>query len=155
MPKYYNHEISGQVAALIQRYNACEDEVQKIRAVMHRLVPQVNEAWAKDKPEFPTPGHRDGITEAIRRIRENVLSKDQHGDKCDYDGWVNVDTSRCWMSVEHKSPLGFQAGGRRLWSFTDEDLESFRSIIRDNGASVTDEWQHDNGVSFILYVSPV
>ena len=158
MPTYYGHEISEEIAKLIRAYKSYEEDIWDLRAKQRDITSAVNRLWVSEsKPNFPTPGHIDGIKNAIHLIREGARQKDRHGDSCDpeKEGWVKVETSRRWMSVEHKAPLGFQTGGGRLWGFTDEDLDAFREIIEGSGADIFDWWKHDLGVSYILHVEEV
>lgn len=138
-------------------------EIEELRAENARLDQRVREALARQreinqridelaltlKPEIPTQAQRDGLAEAVRRIRAGEKPSTHHGDPTPtYD--VLVDGSRGWLHVRHGAPYAATRTGHRLWQFTDTDVEALIAVLVDLGMIVTDWWISDGGVSIRL-----
>lgn len=145
---------SETIAALGEEVQAIARSISVLREQERRLEILIDEARLAQKPDFPTDRQRELLVMAARNIHDRVKSRSHLGDAAlDGDYTVKVDGERGWISVQDLAPYAARSG-QRLWSFTDEDVEAFREILRGEGLEPLDSWLHQDGVSIVSRVAP-
>lgn len=102
-----------------------------------------------NRPTFPTEAQRAGLAEAARRIRDRVPCDSHHGELCPPSGsGVIVHGVSGWLGVWSRAPYEATGGSGRLWEYTEDEAQVFRTLIEAEGLVVSDMWQHAQGLSF-------
>lgn len=139
-----------KAASLIAQEKAIDTQISQLRRHQRELQEQANTYLLKERPTYPTQQQRDGIKLAAVKVLAGEPASSHHGDAvAEGNNWVTVDgrpgVGR--LSIQHGAPYDARHTGGKLWHFTDEEITELIALVEAEGLTVTDHWQHDNGVS--------
>ena len=131
-----------------------EAKRSELNATERRIRADVDAMRLEAKPTYPLPEHITGLDEAVERVKRKVHASCHLGDPCGPDTnhyCVVADGARGFVSVRHLAPYTARRSGSKLWDFTEADIEAFKGLLRDLGAThFISDWPHDEGHSFII-----
>jgi hypothetical protein len=109
------------------------------------------------RPRYPARRHVRGLEQIAALVHEGRAYGDHLGHATRGDLDAGRALPRSVLFSAHASRLNVYAdapyapgSGARLWEFTVEEIEDFRSRLRDLSLAVIDEWVHEDGVGFIV-----
>lgn len=148
-----DEELALEASRLRAAWHTAEQTIRNAQAAQRDVEARMDAHNLALQPSFPTPEHIAGLTEAARRIHADIKPKSHPGDSCntpEYPAAVVVDGERGWINVRHGSPFSQRRTSSHLWTFTDEDVFNFGTILDGLGLEVVDHWHSDGGVSIMV-----
>ena len=133
-------------------YAALKRTIVELKELQRRLSETIDAKRLLERPNYPTEAQRAGITEAVRRFKDEETANTHHGDPCGpqdepyavvYAPQLNVG----WMHIRDGAPFRFEADGSKLWTFTDAEVEQLLDFIYDQGVFPYEAWRSDGGLS--------
>lgn len=138
--------VSAETDALETRRRDIATEITALHAEDRSVREQLVALQLLERPQYPTQVQRDGIVEAVRRIKAGVTPKSHHGDPTPtYEVTAGELHGYGWLTVRHGAPYG--ASGEKLWHFTDDEIESILELVRAEDIGVSDWWRANDCVS--------
>ena len=134
-----DEELQGQLVAI-------EDQRRSLREQEIAITNEVDRRNLETKPVYPTDHQKAGIATACEWIKDGTPQGDHLGKHVNH--YVVCSPQRGFISVQHNAP--YSSRGSRMWDFTDEDEAAILAAIESHGMRITDHWQHDNGISYIV-----
>ena len=144
---------SAEARRLRDAWHLAEQTIRNAQAAQRDVETRMDAFNLALQPSFPSPEHVAGLEEAAKRIHAEIKPKSHLGDSCstpEYPAAVVVDGQRGWLNIRHGAPYSQRRTGSALWTFTEEDVFNFGTLLESHGLVVVDHWFCDGGVSLVV-----
>lgn len=160
LPKEY--ETTPEILSVVEEIARADKEFNEFmklymnaqRSSRDRYVSLVLE----QRPSYPTHDQQRGIELIAAMIRRGEVYGDHLGhasigeENHELTKLVGINYSSIPKRINFhaRAPYIPDSAGVRMWEVEPSEIEKFRELIHNQGLSVLDEWQHDDGYGFIV-----
>lgn len=150
-----------EIAELRQAINDRDDTFSKLeRAHRQEQRMQMNRYDAlltSIRPSFPTPEHLQAFDQIAALVHDGI----SYGDHLGYPTNADKLAGRALPKSVHFSAAAGRVnvyagaprkarGGDRAWQLSDGDISALRGELRQRSLKILSEWQHEDGVAFVV-----
>lgn len=112
---------------------------------------------AAGRPSFPTPAHLEALDQVAGLVHAGIAYGTSHGYPTDADKSAGRALPKCVHFASGPRRRNVYAGApykarssARAWTLSEADISVLRDELGQRSLKVLHEWQHEDGMAFII-----